>query len=74
MTLYTDAVKLLKQRRQGLVEQLGNIDVAVRALGGVRTDGATTRRKPHFTAAARERIAAAQRARWRKIKAAQKKK
>jgi hypothetical protein len=71
--VYTDAVKLLKQRRQGLVEQIGNIDRAVKALGGMRTTDATARRRPHFSAAAKARIAAAQRARWKKIKAAQKK-
>ena len=73
MAMYTEAVKLLRGRRQGLVEELGKIDTAVRALGGIRMNVATTRRKPKFTKAGLARIAAAQRARWRKLKAAQKK-
>jgi hypothetical protein len=73
MAIYTDAVKLLRERQQALVDELGQIDRAVKALGGIRTPGFTAgRRKPHFSAAARERIAAAQRARWKKLKAAQK--
>jgi len=54
-----------------LIEQLGKIDVAARALGGIRS-GASARRKPKFTKAGLARIAAAQRARWAKLKAAQK--
>jgi hypothetical protein len=73
MADYTDAVKLLQQHRQDLVAELGRIDTAVRALGGIRSNRATTRRKPKFTKAGLARIAAAQRARWKKIKAAQKK-
>jgi hypothetical protein len=71
--IYGDAVKVLQTRRQGLLDQMGRIDVAVKALGGIRTGGATTRRKPQFSKAGLARIAAAQRARWAKIKAAQKK-
>jgi len=73
MAVYTDAVKMLRGRRQRLVEELGKIDVAVKALGGIRLNRAVTRRKPKFTKAGLARIAAAQRARWRKLKAAQKK-
>lgn len=70
---YNDAVRLLVERRRTLVEQLGKIDMAVRALGGIRLSGATMRRKPKFTKAGLERIAAAQRKRWAKLKAVQKK-
>ncbi len=73
MADYTDAMKLLQQHRQDLVAELGRIDTAVRALGSIRSNRTSARRKPHFSAAARERIAAAQRARWKKLKAAQKK-
>ena len=72
MTIYTDAVKLLRERRQAVAAELGQIDRAVKALGGIRTTVFTTgRRKPRFSKAARARIAAAQRARWKKLKAAQ---
>ena len=74
MTIYTDAVKLLRERRQAVAAELGRIDLAVKALGGIRTTVWTTgRRKPHFSAAGRERIAAAQRARWKKVREAQQK-
>jgi hypothetical protein len=64
MATYMDAVKLLERQRQGLIEQLGKIDTAVQALGGIRLSGTTTRRKPQFTKAELARIAAAQPARW----------
>jgi hypothetical protein len=69
MADYADAVKILRERRQSIADELGKIDVAVKALGGIRSKGATTRRKPQFTRAGLARIAAAQRARWAKIKA-----
>jgi len=69
MTTHNEAVKLLQRRRQGLVDELRKIDVAVKALGGIRSSHTTTRRKPQFSKAGLERIAAAQRARWAKIKA-----
>ena len=62
---YKAAVKILRGQRQRLVEELAKMDVAIGALGGVRTTG---RRKPRFSKAARARIAAAQRKRWRKFK------
>jgi len=55
-----------------LIDELGKIDIAVRALGATRLGG-KVRRKPQFSKAGLERIAAAQRARWAKLKAAQKK-
>jgi hypothetical protein len=74
MTIYADVVRLLRERRQAVADELGQIDRAVKALGGIRTPGYTAgRRKPRFSAAARERIAAAQRARWKKFKAARRK-
>ncbi len=72
MGAYNEAVKMLRGRRQGLVEELGRIDTAVRALGGIRLNGPATRRKPKFSKAGLARIAAAQRTRWAKIKAAKK--
>jgi hypothetical protein len=74
MTIYADVVRLLHERRQVLAAELGEIDRAVKALGEMRTPGYTAgRRKPRFSAAGRERIAAAQRARWKKFKAARRK-
>ena len=62
MAIHTDAVKSLQRRRHALIEQLGRIDIAVRAVGGIRSNHGTTRRKPKFTKAGLERIVAAQRA------------
>ena len=73
MAIYTEAVKLLRERRQAIATEMGKIDVAIKALDGIGLNGPAMRRKPKFSAAARARIAAAQRARWKKIKAAQKK-
>jgi hypothetical protein len=71
MADYTDAIKILRERRQAIANEMGKIDEAVRALGGIRS-GTTTRRKPKFAKAGLARIAAAQRKRWARIKAGKK--
>jgi hypothetical protein len=77
MSTMNQVVHQLQARRRQSEKELEKLDLAIKALGSL--DGApltsqgTVRRKPHFSAAARERIAAAQRARWKKLKAAQKK-
>jgi hypothetical protein len=76
----------LQQIRKALSTELNSLDArrakvqtAIKALGGVRLGtskgavSAVVRRKPKFTKAGLARIAAAQRKRWAKIKAAQKK-
>ncbi|HVM62934.1 MAG TPA: hypothetical protein VMV72_18880 [Verrucomicrobiae bacterium] len=70
-------VQQLHAQRRRAEQELERLNLAIRALSSI--DGTsgfvklTVRRKPRFSAAARARIAAAQRARWAKIKAAQKK-
>jgi hypothetical protein len=69
-------VQQLQAQRKRAEHELEKLDLALKALGSL--DGGAIskfgfRRKPRFSAAARARIAAAQRARWAKIKAAQKK-
>ena len=67
-------VQQLKTERNRTQQQLEKLDLAIRALSSVGDlGGITIRRKPHFSAAAKARIAAAQRARWAKVKAALKK-
>jgi hypothetical protein len=77
MPAISNIVHQLETQRRLTQRELEKLDLAIRALsslGGTSVpDTAGTRRKPHFTAAARERIAAAQRLRWKKLKAAQKK-
>ena len=78
MSSINKVVQQLQIQRKRAEQELEKLDLALRALssihGGSLADGLITRRKPKFSAAARERIAAAQRARWAKIKAAQKRK
>jgi hypothetical protein len=70
-------VHQLHAQRKRAEQELEKLNLAIRALtsidGTVGLSKLTFRRKPRFSAAARGRIAAAQRARWAKIKAAQKK-
>jgi hypothetical protein len=73
----TKAVRQLKKEREQARKRLDQLDAALKALSGVgglnrasvrgRTIG--TKRRP-MSSAARKRIAAAQRARWAKWKAA----
>jgi hypothetical protein len=77
----TNAVRQLKKEREQARRRLEQLDTALKALGGVgdlnrgsvRTRTTSGKRRP-MSAAARKRIAAAQRARWAKWKAARKKK
>jgi hypothetical protein len=75
------AVQQLKKEREQVRMRLEQLDAALKALSGagalnrgsVRTHAIAGKRRP-MSAAARKRIAAAQRTRWAKWKAAQKKK
>jgi hypothetical protein len=70
--------KVLSTELKSLDARRAKLEMAVRALGGVRVGGgkplktAVVRRKPKFTKAGLARIAAAQRARWAKLKAGKK--
>ena len=78
MLKLANAVRLLKQERDQAQRKLEQLDAALKVLGTLgglsRTLGggqrARKKRRP-MSAAARKRIAAAQRARWAKWKAAQ---
>src|SRR6201993_2656124 len=77
----TRAVRQLKKERAQAQRRLEQLDTALKALGdvgglnrgSVRARTTSGKRRP-MSAAARKRIAAAQRARWAKWKAARKKK
>jgi len=77
MSSMNQVVQQLHAQRRRAEQELEKLNLAIRALSSI--DGTpgllklSVRRKPRFSAAARARIAAAQRARWAKIKAAQKK-
>ncbi len=77
----TKAVRQLRKEREQARRRLEQLDTALKALSGVgglnrgtvRNRTKSGKRRP-MSAAARKRIAAAQRARWAKWKAARKKK
>jgi hypothetical protein len=77
MSTMNQVVKQLQAQRKQSERELEKLSLAIKALtsldGNLAAANVGIRRKPKFSAAARERIAAAQRARWRKIKAAQRK-
>jgi hypothetical protein len=64
MNSLSSVLNELEQERNRLTSNLEKIDNAISALNGVGADG--TRRK--MSAAGRARIAAAQRARWARVK------
>jgi len=77
----TKAVRQLKKERAQAQGQLEQLDAALKVLGSLGTvgrsfgrDRTVTRKRRTMSAAARKRIAAAQRARWAKWKAARKRK
>jgi len=74
MSTPTQVIHQLKAQRSRAEREIEKLNLAIHALTSI--DGMSTifvRRKPHFSKAALARIAAAQRARWAKIKAGQKK-
>ena len=65
-----DILSALKSEASKLQQQLDGLNSAIKALGGRNSISNGRRRKRHVSAAARARMARAQRARWAKIKAA----
>src|SRR2546428_1074333 len=61
-------LQVLKAERDKSARQVNALDTAIRALSGLNSTGASTRGRRTMSAAARARIAAAQRARWAKVK------
>ena len=69
-------LKELDRERKHMLKQVERLEKGMAALAGLSGSSkskAGARKRPKFSKAARERIAAAQRLRWKKIKAAQKK-
>ena len=66
-------VQQLQSQRRRTEQELEKLNLAIKALTSLNGSAAvsgTTRRKPKFSAAARARIGAAQRARWAKLRKA----
>jgi hypothetical protein len=75
MPTISDVVHQLETQRKRTQRELEKLNLAIKALTSLsgKSVSAGIRRKPHFSAAAIARIRAAQKARWAKIRAAQKK-
>jgi len=76
-TLMQSVVSQLRKERTRLEDELHRVTSALAAFGKVYMHGskpkaAATRKKRTISAAGRRRIAAAQRARWAKVRAANK--
>ena len=65
-------VKQLKKERDRVEKQLSGLNAALSAFAGVYAGNKPTRKRRTLSAAARARIAAAQRKRWAKIRAKRK--
>lgn len=68
MTNLSGIVKQLKTERDRLEQQLSGLHAALAAFAGVYTDIAVPKPRRKISAKGRARIAAAQRARWAKVK------
>ena len=73
MGTMTKLLKQLKKERDQVQKQLWGFNAAISAFAGVYARTTPTRKKRTLSAAGRKRIAAAQRARWAKVKAGKKK-
>ena len=77
-TLMQSVISELQKERKRLEDQLHRVSAALNAFGNVYMHGSrpkaasAIRKKRTISAAGRKRIAAAQRARWAKIRAAKK--
>ena len=76
-TLTQSVVSLLQKERRRLEDELHRVTAALTAFGKVYMHGskpkaAVTRKKGTISAAGRKRIAAAQKARWAKVRASKK--
>ena len=65
-------VKQLKQEHDRIAQQLTGINTAIAAFSGLSVGSKPRRKRSKMSAAGRARIAAAQRARWAKVKAKKK--
>lgn len=76
-TLTQSVVSLLQKERRRLEDELHRVTAALTAFGKVYMHGSkpkatATRKKGTISAAGRKRIAAAQKARWAKVRASKK--
>jgi hypothetical protein len=72
MGTVSSIVKQLKKERDRLERQLSGLNAAINAFAGVYAGTEPTRTRGKISAAGKARIAAAQRKRWAKVRAAKK--
>ena len=77
MSAISDVIRQLETQRKVTERELDKLNLAIKALTSLngKPEAATAgiSRKPRFSRTTRARMAAAQRARWAKVKAAKKK-
>ena len=72
MSTTAQIVNQLRTQRSQAEREIEKLNLAIKALTGIEVSSTLSlRRKPKFSKAGLARIAAAQRKRWRKIKASQ---
>ena len=69
MATMTGIVKQLKNERDRVEKQLSGLNAAIAAFVGIYAGNKPTRKRRKMSAKARASIAAAQRARWAKVRA-----
>lgn len=75
MASFEQVISQLEAQRKEAQQQLARLDSAIAALRGINKNGRTTKRGQTrvLSIAARRKIAAAQRARWARVRQQQKK-
>jgi len=68
----SSVMKQLRKERDRVEKQLSGLNAALTAFASVYSDGKPTRKQRKMSVAARKKIAAAQRRRWAKVRAKQK--
>ncbi len=72
MPKVSSIVKQLKQERDRVAQQLSGLEAALTAFASAYSGTNPSRKRRKMSAESRAKIAAAQRARWAKVKAARK--
>jgi hypothetical protein len=70
MANMSSIIAQLKKERDRVEKQLSGLNAALRAFAGVYSGGKPSRKRRKMSATSRAKIAAAQRARWAKVRKA----
>jgi hypothetical protein len=72
MAKVSSIITQIKQERDRVERQLSGLNAALTAFAGVYSNGQPSRKRRKMSAKSRAKIAAAQRRRWAKVRAARK--